>query len=189
MMRAMMLEFPGDPGCDFLDRQYMLGDSLLVAPVFSFDGSVAYYLPPGRWTNFLTAETVDGPGWIQETHPYNSLPLMVRPGTVLPVGGRDDRPDYDYAEDIRLQVYELAEGEHATVIIPGLNGEIVSVFGVEHQGCVIAIRQESGNKSWQALLVNIHNVLDVQGGAYQQCPDGVLVTPAPGSIATEITIV
>lgn len=34
VMRAMILEFPDDPGCDHLDRQYMLGESLLVAPVF-----------------------------------------------------------------------------------------------------------------------------------------------------------
>ena len=30
-MRAMLLEFPNDPACDYLDRQYMLGDALLVA--------------------------------------------------------------------------------------------------------------------------------------------------------------
>lgn len=35
MLRSMMLEFPHDPACDYLDRQYMLGDSVLVAPVFS----------------------------------------------------------------------------------------------------------------------------------------------------------
>ena len=35
MMRAMVLEFGEDPACDCLDRQYMLGGSLLVAPVFS----------------------------------------------------------------------------------------------------------------------------------------------------------
>ena len=40
MLRAMMLEFPNDPACDYLDLQYMLGDSLLVAPVFSHDHSV-----------------------------------------------------------------------------------------------------------------------------------------------------
>ncbi|MDQ2693428.1 MAG: alpha-xylosidase, partial [Chloroflexota bacterium] len=43
MLRAMMLEFPNDPACEYLDRQYMLGDSLLVAPVFNEDGSVSYY--------------------------------------------------------------------------------------------------------------------------------------------------
>ena len=60
MMRAMVLEFPDDPACDYLDRQYMLGDSLLVAPVFSPDGGVDYYVPDGRWTNFLTGEVVEG---------------------------------------------------------------------------------------------------------------------------------
>jgi alpha-D-xyloside xylohydrolase len=38
MLRAMMLEFPDDPACDYLDRQYMLGDSVMVAPVFSEAG-------------------------------------------------------------------------------------------------------------------------------------------------------
>ena len=45
MMRAMVLEFPEDPACDYLDRQYMLGESLLVAPIFTTDGVVDYYLP------------------------------------------------------------------------------------------------------------------------------------------------
>lgn len=48
VMRAMMLEFPEDPACDYLDRQYMLGDDLLVAPVFSEEGDVDFYLPQGR---------------------------------------------------------------------------------------------------------------------------------------------
>lgn len=40
VMRAMLLEFADDPTCDYLDRQYMLGDALLVAPVFAAVGSV-----------------------------------------------------------------------------------------------------------------------------------------------------
>ena len=186
MMRAMMLEFPDDPGCDFLDRQYMLGESLLVAPVTSFDGSVQYYLPPGKWTNFLTAETVDGPGWVQENHPYDSLPLMVRPGTVLPVGGRDDRPDYDYAEDIRLQLYELVDDGRTAVMIPGANGEVVSVFRVEIKAGKIIIIQESGQKNWQVLLVNNHQVLAVKGCTSQEQPNGTLVIPTTGSTKVEI---
>ena len=59
-MRAMVLEFPDDPTCDSLDRQYMLGDSLLVAPVFHEDGTVEYYLPKGKWTHFLSNKVVDG---------------------------------------------------------------------------------------------------------------------------------
>ncbi len=66
-LRAMMLEFPDDPGCDYLDRQYMLGGSLLVAPVFRHDNVVDYYLPAGRWTHFLTGETAVGGSWRRET--------------------------------------------------------------------------------------------------------------------------
>ncbi|MCP9978422.1 alpha-xylosidase [Actinomadura madurae] len=53
MMRAMVVEFPDDPGCTHLERQYMLGEDLLVAPVFSSDGDVSYYVPGvcGRTTS------------------------------------------------------------------------------------------------------------------------------------------
>ena len=60
MMRSMVLEFEKDLNCRYLDRQYMLGDSLLVAPVFNEDGEAQYYLPQGTWTNYLTGETAEG---------------------------------------------------------------------------------------------------------------------------------
>ena len=47
-MRAMVMEFDRDPAARYLDMQYMLGDSLLVAPVFREDNEVEYYLPEGR---------------------------------------------------------------------------------------------------------------------------------------------
>lgn len=60
VMRPMQLEFPDDPAVGYLDRQYMLGTDLLVAPVFSGDGSVEFYLPEGEWTSLLSGETVSG---------------------------------------------------------------------------------------------------------------------------------
>ena len=45
----------------------MLGDALLVAPIFSPDGVVDYYLPAGRWTNFLTGQVIEGGRWLRET--------------------------------------------------------------------------------------------------------------------------
>ena len=56
LMRSMVLEFPEDHSCRYLDRQYFLGDSLLVAPVFNEEGIAQYYLPAGTWTNGLTGE-------------------------------------------------------------------------------------------------------------------------------------
>ena len=86
MMRPMMMEFPDDPACDTLDRQYMLGSSLLVAPVFRKDGRVQYYLPEGTWQNLLTGEKVLGGKWISETHDFMSLPLMVPKGQCFVMG-------------------------------------------------------------------------------------------------------
>jgi alpha-D-xyloside xylohydrolase len=77
MMRPMVLEFPSDPTCRTLDMQYMLGPALLVAPVFSADREVMYYLPAGEWRNLLTGEINTQAGWRTEQHDYRSLPLWV----------------------------------------------------------------------------------------------------------------
>ena len=77
MMRAMVLEFPHDPTCRYLDTQYMLGPALLVAPIFDAGGEVTYYLPAGDWHHLLTGELAHGGRWRTETHDYFSLPLWV----------------------------------------------------------------------------------------------------------------
>jgi alpha-D-xyloside xylohydrolase len=81
MMRAMLLEFPDDPVCAFLDRQYMLGPCILVAPVFSADNVVEYYLPQGKWTHLIDKDTDGKPRtetggkWLKETYGFFSLPV------------------------------------------------------------------------------------------------------------------
>lgn len=49
MMRPMILEFPQEMGVKDLDMQYMLGDSILVAPIFREDSVGEFYLPEGTW--------------------------------------------------------------------------------------------------------------------------------------------
>jgi len=48
VIRPMVLEFAADRTCGYLERQYMLGESLLVAPVFSDDSTVDITCPPGN---------------------------------------------------------------------------------------------------------------------------------------------
>jgi alpha-D-xyloside xylohydrolase len=125
VMRPMLLEFPDDPGVAHLDRQYMLGPDLLVAPVFSTAGEVSFYLPSGTWTSLLTGERVTGGGWRTETHARDSLPLYVREGAVLPLGGRDDRPDYDYLKGLTLRLYPGAQP--GTIRLVTADGERVEI--------------------------------------------------------------
>lgn len=100
VMRAMHLEFPDDPACDSLDRQYMLGEAILVAPVFSFDGVVDYYLPAGRWTNLLTGEEAEGGRWMREQHSLMSIPLWARHGYSIPVSLADDSVMDGFASEL-----------------------------------------------------------------------------------------
>jgi alpha-D-xyloside xylohydrolase len=83
VLRAMLLEFPDDSTCAYLDRQYMLGPDLLVAPVFSEDNEVTYYLPEGEWKQYLTGETIKGGRWITEKHSFLSMPILVRANAQL----------------------------------------------------------------------------------------------------------
>ena len=188
MMRAMLLEFPEDRTCDFLDRQYMLGDNLLVAPVFALDGEVTYYLPAGRWTNFLSGAVVEGPGWQRETHAMLSLPLMVRPNTIIPVGSNDARPDYDYGDGVTLRVYELADRAQTTLQIPTLSGEVDLSFAVRREGQAINVERQGADKPWQILLVNVAEIAAVEGGDVERSPEGALVTAAQSVDRLSITL-
>lgn len=123
-MRAMILEFPEDRNVPYLDKQYMLGDSLLVAPIFREDSVAEFYLPEGSWTEFFTEKKYEGGKWYRETRGYCDIPLFVRPGAVIAIGSHDDRPDYDYADGVELRVYGLREGETASTAVYDENGEV-----------------------------------------------------------------
>ena len=87
MMRPMHMEFPADPACEYLDRQYMLGSRLLVAPVFSPDGRQRFYLPEGNWQHLLSGEKAAGGRWLEGEYGYFDLPLYVREGDPLLAAG------------------------------------------------------------------------------------------------------
>jgi alpha-D-xyloside xylohydrolase len=179
-MRAMLLEFPDDPACDYLDRQYMLGEALLVAPVFSSDGSVDYYLPAGRWTNFLTGQVVEGGRWVREKHDYLSLPLMVRPNAVIPVGANEQRPDYDYAEGVTFHIFELQDGATLSARVPTIKGQVATTVEVSRAGQIVRVQVQGEAKRWRVLLRGIGSIHAVEGGAAQADELGMMLTPAEG---------
>ena len=148
VLRPMVLDFPQDRACDTLDRQYMFGDSLLVAPIFKENGEVQYYLPEGTWYNLITEKEVTGGKWQKETHDYHSLPLMVRPNSILPLGNNDQRPDYDYEDGVTLVVSAFDEGAEASVEIPDLSGETVMKVNAKRVGDEIHLHVEGGNGNY-----------------------------------------
>jgi alpha-glucosidase (family GH31 glycosyl hydrolase) len=148
MQRAMFLEFLDDRTTHYLDRQYMLGPNLLVAPVFVPEGEESeYYLPAGTWTSFFHPErTIIGPRWVKEVVPIDEIPVWVRPGSVLCLGpAGTGRPDYEYAKEIEIQVYELTEGQSIEVELPtGKGKEIAGVVKAERKQGELLVSVVSG---------------------------------------------
>ena len=180
-LRAMMLEFPDDPGCDYLDRQYMLGGSLLVAPVFRHDNVVDYYLPTGRWTHFLTGETAVGGSWRRETYDFFNLPLWVRPNSVIPVGANETQPDYDFADGVVFHVFELDEETAVSTPVPTLQGETAMTLHIRREGNTLTINSEGATQSWAVLLRGITAVHSISGGTAKAETQGLRLVPAEES--------
>jgi alpha-D-xyloside xylohydrolase len=175
MMRAMPLAFPADPGCDTLDRQYMLGPDLLVAPVMRTDGMVDYYLPAGRWTHFLSGEVMPGGCWVREMHDFLSLPLLARPNSVIAVGAVDDRPDYDFSAGVTFHLFEIEAGARIKTRVPSQDGQTDSVLRVEREGNTLTLAWDKGSLDWQAVLHGPERIRSVEGGAIQGSSQGGLI--------------
>ncbi|EOL9072519.1 alpha-xylosidase [Cronobacter turicensis] len=188
VMRAMMLEFPDDPACDYLDRQYMLGDSVLVAPVFSEAGDVAFYLPPGRWTHLWHNDELDGGRWHKQRHDFLSLPVYVRDNTLLALGNNDQKPDYAWHEGTAFQLFSLADGAEARCEVPAANGETVFTLCVKREGERLTVEGSGHATGWTLCLHNIQQVTGIEGGSIAGHERGIVVTPEHGARALIITL-
>ena len=184
-MRSMVLEFTSDKNCQYLDKQYMLGDNLLVAPIFNDESRAEYYLPKGIWTNFFTGKEYKGGTWVEETHNYLSIPLMVRENSIVAVGAHDDRPDYDYADGCELRVYALHDGAKADTVVYGMENVAELTVSVKRQGHTIIVTSE-GNKPYTIRMVNFHAASAVNGLVVIDGND-TIVTPDKNANVVEIT--
>lgn len=134
VMRPMVFEFMEDPGTAYLDTQYMLGDALMVAPIFREDGVSDYYLPAGTWTHLLSGEVKKGGTWNRDTYDYFSMPLYVRENTLLAMGSNDRRPDYNYQAGVSLRLYQPLEDVESICRIPDTEGNVVNTITAKRNG-------------------------------------------------------
>jgi alpha-D-xyloside xylohydrolase len=181
VMRAMILEFFPDPACAYLDRQYMLGPSLLVAPIFADDGTVSYYLPPGRWTSLLSGAAVDGGCWRAETHGYMGLPLMVRPNSIIAIGRDETRPDYDDADGVTFHVFEPTDGSECGAAVVSPEGQEEASVSIRRAERTITIIRQGVRKPWSVCLRNVPDVASVEGGSSERRGEGTLILPGKGA--------
>ncbi|MBS1815232.1 MAG: glycoside hydrolase [Acidobacteria bacterium] len=82
--RALLLDFPEDASLTNVDDQYMMGDSLMIAPMFAKEAGRNVVFPAGEWHDFWTGERITGPTKKHIPATYNAIPVYVRSGSVIP---------------------------------------------------------------------------------------------------------
>ncbi|KAJ6257908.1 Alpha-glucosidase [Drechslerella dactyloides] len=127
VMRAMLVEFgETDPNVWSLDTQYMLGGELLVAPVFTADGEVSFYVPrtggggskDAKWRSwFDRKKTYDEGQWYTETHGFDTMPMLVRPGAVVPYNPSVVTPDGDVVSGLQVLVNGPLAAERTVEVV------------------------------------------------------------------------
>lgn len=184
MMRSMVLEFTEDRNCDYLASQYMLGDSLLVAPIFNDQSMAEYYLPEGTWTSVLTGEVRQGGRWYREKHGYLSIPLYARENSVVALGSRDDDAVYDYADNVTFRVYALGDGKTAQTAVYSGENVVEASISAARTGNTVTVHVES-RKPWRVALIHAGAPSAVTGAACTVDEDTPILT---GSGSTQITV-
>ncbi len=163
MMRAMLLEYPENPGCRTLDRQYMLGDALLVAPVFD-DLTVEYYLPEGSWMHLLDGRVYEGNSWYTEDYSFMSLPVFIRENSILPLGHSNSEVVYDWKKELTL-VCGLLDGKtEIKTEVCDSKGKSIACFQLTQNGKEILVKSLEGLNDW-----SLHLPWAEQAGRLEGC--------------------
>lgn len=179
-MSVLMMEFPDDRSCETLDQQYMFGDSLLIAPLFNNQGTIQYYLPKGLWTHFISGAVIKGRQWLSEDHNYFSLPIMVKQGSLIPVGNNLEKPDYNYSDGVVFHLFELNEGQDTKAVIHNKNAEKIMEVKISYIDNIYKIEKKGRGQNWKVLIRGINKKSNIEGASQTLIEQGLLITADAG---------
>ncbi len=149
MIRPLVYEFPDDPNTAAIDDVYMLGSSLLAAPVFSASAdSVArtIYLPQGLWYDFWTHKPVAGGAYITQDCPLDYLPVFVRAGAILPM--QSEKRSLGDALDTHLTAHIFAGAPGRQQVRLNAAGDMIAL---EYTEKTVTFRGKPGT-TWQIFI-------------------------------------
>ena len=127
VMRPMVLAFPDDETAKYLDRQYMFGPSILVAPVMDPEGYCRFYLPEGKWYPLLGGKAEQGGSWKDGRYDYFSLPLYVKEGAVIVMDEDGKRVCHIYGNASNTEVC----GEYESAAMHNADGTVQAITAKE----------------------------------------------------------
>lgn len=103
--RALVLEDPDDSALSAIDDQFMVGDRLMVAPMFDGDDGRKVILPRGTWHDFWTGALVEGDRPINVPCTYDRVPVYVKTNVVMPIGGHSESTADTAARGLTVRIF------------------------------------------------------------------------------------
>ena len=103
--RALVLDYPDDANTYEIDDAYMMGESMLVAPLVAGQTKRMVYLPLGTWRDFWTHEVFEGENWYEVEADLYHIPVFVKDNTLLPLANPVQYVADDAVFDITVQVF------------------------------------------------------------------------------------
>jgi alpha-D-xyloside xylohydrolase len=126
IMRALVMDFASDTNTWNIGDEYMFGPAILVSPVTTYRArSRVVYLPqtPGGWYEFWGGAGTGGGQTIEAPAPYDSLPLYVKAGSIIPAGPGLQYTAEKQADPITLYIYAGADGDFTLYEDEGVNND------------------------------------------------------------------
>jgi alpha-glucosidase len=105
LMRPLLMEFPDDSKTANLSDEWMMGDSLLAAPILQPGGKRSVYLPTGRWYALGSNLPLKGKRTMAVTAALDEIPVYVRAGSILPLGPVIQHTGQLPGGPLELQIY------------------------------------------------------------------------------------
>jgi alpha-D-xyloside xylohydrolase len=103
--RALVLDYPEDAALHEVDDAYLIGDRMLVAPLFAGENGRKVTLPKGKWHDFWTGSAVEGEQSMMIPASTERIPVYVKAGSVFPLAGIGESTDSPESSEWTVHVY------------------------------------------------------------------------------------
>ncbi|MBQ8569169.1 MAG: alpha-xylosidase [Oscillospiraceae bacterium] len=148
MMRAMVIDYANDPVCLYLDKQYMFGDNILVAPILNEEGTAEFYVPEGKWTDIISGKQYEGGKYYNEKYDYMSLPCLAKPNSIVAYGNFVRDFEYDYLDGAEFVIYEPSEGCEISCNVYDTEANKVFTLTAKRTGDTVEVGYTNTDKSF-----------------------------------------
>jgi alpha-D-xyloside xylohydrolase len=103
--RALLMDYPDQPLLADVDDEFMMGDRIVVAPMFAGEEQRKIVLPQGDWCDLWTGAAVAGGRAFSVPRSHEQIPAFIKAGSVLPWGAVAPHAGAPEAREMRVRVY------------------------------------------------------------------------------------